>query len=384
MKSFTRLHVSGFRRLQSVDLEMRPLAVLIGANGSGKTSLLDVLSLLASSASGDLDEKVSDFGGINELLTLDRAKKLFLRVDMAYPPFAPFAYSLTLVPTHLSYKIKEEILVSQYQIETPPPIRWVLVFKDTIRFFNQSQTEIKPEWEINPMETALSQIPKSKDFIEPESFRKSLSTSTYYHFLDVSPRAPIRLPQPLRPATLPGRNGEDLVSCLFYMRETDRDRFEAIEATLRAAFPGFQRLEFPPVAAGTLALAWRDERFNTPLYLHQLSEGMLRFLWLATLLQSPGLTSFTLLDEPEVSLHPELLSLFADLLREASERTQVVVATHSDRLISFLKPEEVVVMDVEEDGMVTATWADQMDLQEWLKEYTLEELWRKRLLGGTA
>ena len=384
MKSFTRLQVRGFRRLRSIDLEMRSLAVLIGANGSGKTSLLDILSLLASSASGVLAEKVSDLGGINEILTLDRANEVFLRVDMAFPPFAPFAYSLSLVPDHLSYKIKEEILVSQQPIEQPPPIRYIFSFRGTTRYFDRSQVECKPDWELNPLETALSQIPKSKDFIEPESFRKSLSTSTYYHFLDVSPRAPIRLPQPLRPATLPGRNGEDLVSCLFSMRETDRDRFETIEATLRAAFPGFQRLEFPPVAAGTLSLVWRDERFNTPLYLHQLSEGMLRFLWLVTLLQSPGLTSFTLLDEPEVSLHPELLCLFADLLREASERTQVVVATHSDRLISFLKPAEVVVMDVEEDGMVTATWADQMDLENWLKEYTLDEMWRMGRIGGRS
>ncbi len=103
---------------------------------------------------------------------------------------------------------------------------------------------------------------------------------------------------------------------------------------------------------------------------------MLRFLWLAVLLQSPGLTALTLLDEPEVSLHPELLSLLAGLLREASHRrTQVVVATHSDRLIRFLKPEEVLVMDYAEDGTATLTWADQMNLAQWMEEYTLDELW---------
>src|SRR5207249_8027271 len=133
--------------------------------------------------------------------------------------------------------------------------------------------------------------------------------------------------------------------------ETQRPRFEAIEDSLRAAFPRFERLDFPPVAAGTLGLAWREHGFSKPLYAHQLSEGTLRFLWLATLLQSPGLTALTLLDEPEVSLHPELLSLLADLLREASQRTQVIVATHSDRLIRFLQPKEVVLIDQTEDGM---------------------------------
>jgi predicted ATPase len=188
----------------------------------------------------------------------------------------------------------------------------------------------------------------------------------------------------MRPATLPGRNGEDLVSSLFYLRETERNRFEAVEDALRAAFPRFDRLDFPPVAAGTLALAWRETGFSKPLYMHQLSEGTLRFLWLATLLQSPGLTALTLLDEPEVSLHPELLSLLADLLREASNRTQLIVATHSDRLIRFLQPEEVLLMDSNDDGMSTVKWANELDLGKWLKDYSLDELWSNGRLGARA
>jgi predicted ATPase len=221
-------------------------------------------------------------------------------------------------------------------------------------------------------------------FQQPEDFRNRLSSSTFYHVLNVDPRSPVRLPQPLQPATLPGRNGEELVSCLFYLREAERDRFEAIEDTLRAAFPRFDRLEFPPVAAGTLGLAWRETGFSKPLYMHQLSEGTLRFLWLATLLQSPGLTALTLLDEPEVSLHPELLSLLADMLREASNRTQLVVATHSDRLIRFLQPKEIVLIDADEEGMSTLKWADDLDLDAWLKDYSLDELWSNGRLGARA
>jgi predicted ATPase len=187
----------------------------------------------------------------------------------------------------------------------------------------------------------------------------------------------------MRPSQLPGKDGEDLVSSLYYLREADPDRFEAIEDSLKAAFPGFKRLDFPPVAAGTLAMTWRDSNFSKPLYMHQVSEGMLRFMWLATLLQSPGLTALTLLDEPEVSLHPELLSLLAGLLREAAaQRTQIVVATHSDRLIRFLEPSEVAVMDSAEDGTSILTWADRLDLEHWLEEYTLDELWRSGRLGA--
>jgi predicted ATPase len=129
-------------------------------------------------------------------------------------------------------------------------------------------------------------------------------------------------------------------------------------------------------------MTWRENSFSKPMYMHQLSEGTLRFLWLSALLQSPGLTALTLLDEPEVSLHPELLSLLAGLLREAAQSKQIVVATHSDRLIRFLKPEEIVVMDAADDGTTTLTWADKMNLEEWLKDYSLDELWSNGRLGG--
>jgi predicted ATPase len=168
------------------------------------------------------------------------------------------------------------------------------------------------------------------------------------------------------------------------MREADRDRYEAVEDALRVAFPGFERLDFPPVAAGTLAMTWKDSNFSRPFYMPQLSEGTLRFLWLATLLQSPGLTAVTLLDEPEVSLHPELLRLLAELMREASARTQLIVATHADRLVRFLEPNEVITMDLEEDGTVRANWADQLDLDAWLEEYTLDEVWRRGRMGGRS
>jgi predicted ATPase len=237
-----------------------------------------------------------------------------------------------------------------------------------------------PNWDFNPFESALSQVPKM--FQEPEKFRKRLASSTHYHVLDVSNRAPVRLPQQMRDAELPGHDGEDLVSCLYTIRETDSDRFETIEATLRAGFPAFERLNFPPVAAGTLAMTWKDRTSKTPFYMHQLSEGTLRFLWLVTLLQSPGLTAITMIDEPEVSLHPQLLSLLADLLREASQRTQLIVATHADRLVRFLKPSEVVAIDVSDDGVAQATRADDLDLDKWLEEYTLDEIWQMGRIGG--
>lgn len=381
---FRVLSIHGFRRLYDVELLLRPLSVMIGANGTGKTSILDVFSLLAKSAQGKLSESISELSGLSSILTYDRAEELRLGITMTDNSYGPLEYELALKPQAVSYAITEERLCEHirgvmevfYHINSQgPDIKYYEVDSDTV-----VQKPLRPSWEYKPFETSLSQVPKM--FQHPEEFRNRLSSSTFYHVLNVDPRSPVRLPQPMQPATLPGRNGEELVSCLFYLRETERNRFEAIEDALRAAFPRFDRLDFPPVAAGTLALAWREKGFSKPLYMHQLSEGTLRFLWLATLLQSPGLTALTLLDEPEVSLHPELLSFLAELMREASSRTQLVVATHSDRLIRFLKPEEIVLMDADEDGMTSLKWADELDLEAWLKDFSLDELWSNGTLGA--
>ena len=130
------------------------------------------------------------------------------------------------------------------------------------------------------------------------------------------------------------------MSYLYYLREADRDRFENILDSLRVAFPDLEDLGFPPVAAGMLTMTWKDKKFSNPLYVHEFSEGTLRFLWLTALLQGPNLSTTTMIDEPEVSLHPELLNLLVDLMREAARRTQLIVATHSDRFIRFLELEE--------------------------------------------
>lgn len=378
---FTELGVKGFRRLKDVSIEMRPFCALIGANGAGKTSFLDALWILASSAQGKLNESLSELGGLASILSYDGDEELTLHISKEVVHHQPLEYSLAINPGGTGYRISSESLTQLRQGYQDPFIH-IQTTNSQIQYFDPKQKLVRPNWEYNPFETALAQVPKM--FQDPEIFRNRLASSTFYHVLNVGPRSPVRLPQPMQPSKLPGRDGEELVSCLYTLRESDRNRFDAVEDALRAAFPAFDRLDFPPVAAGTIALAWRDTRYSKPLYMHQLSEGTLRFLWIVTLLQSPGLTAMTMIDEPEVSLHPELLSILSELLREASKRTQLVIATHSDRLVGFLRPEEVLCLDGNEDGSTAATWGDSLDLNSWLAEYSLDELWRMGRIGARS
>ncbi len=392
MSKFERISIKGFRCLQQIDLEMRDLVVMIGANGSGKTSFLDAMSMLSASASGKLHESLQSKGGLNEILTRGRAEKLQIGILAKALDQESLTYFLAISPKGLAYEISQEHLTKQpisvneivsYHF---PMIgdnliskRYIEAYGLNIKYFREDDAILSPNWELNYLETSLSQVPKM--YQEPEHLRKNLASCTYYGALDVSRISPIRLPQTMRPAKLPGVKGEDLVSCLYDLRESDRDRFEMVENIISAAFPDFERLNFPPVAAGTISMTWKDRNFSQPIYVHELSEGTLRFLWLVALLQSQSLTKITLLDEPEVSLHPELLRHLVYLMREASKYTQLIVATHSDRLIRFLEPREVLICDLE-DGEAKMTWADTLDLDKWLEDYSLDQLWAMNVLGG--
>jgi predicted ATPase len=382
MYKMNHIKIGGFRRLKDLNLPIRPFMVLIGANGVGKTSFLDAYSLLSASAAGGLNSKLSQFGGVSSVLFRDKADSISLFVNMNVPGNKPLEYELSLTPKGAGYAIFREVL-SQY------PENYTGVFKHIdskdgdIRYFEIDKEHlVRPNWEHNPFETSLFQVPKM--FRQPEELRRILGSVTQYHVLDVGPRSPVKLPQQMKPADLPGADGEDLIPFLYYLRESNRERYDAIEDSLRAAFPNFESLSFPPVAAGMLTLTWKEKNFRKPFFMHELSEGTLRFLWLISLLQSPVLSTVTLIDEPEVSLHPELLSLLSDLMREAAQRTQLIVATHSDSFIRFLEPKEVVVMDSDDDGCTTAKWGDTLDLDEWLKEYSLDEVWRMGRMGGRS
>ncbi len=381
MYRLNQIKISGFRRLLSLDLEMRPFMVLIGANGVGKTSLLDAINLLSASAAGKLSSTLSQLGGFANVLTRDKAEELSFSVNVDVPEYSPLDYTLSLGTQGVDYVISKENLAQKIEGQERPFMHIASLNGDVLYADVESEEKlVRSERKPNSRETFLSRVPRM--FEQPEELRRALSSVTQYHVLDVGNRAPIKLPQLLTPSTSPGVDGGELISYLYNLRESDRDRFDWILDTLRAAFPDFEDLSFPPSAAGMLMMGWKDKKFSRPLYAHELSEGTLRFLWLVSLLQSPNLPTVTMIDEPEVSLHPRLLNLLAELMREASDRTQLIVATHSDRLVRFLQPEEVVVMDMNEEGCTSATWADSLDLDEWLTEYSLDEVWRMGEIGG--
>ena len=382
---FTQLSVKGYRSLVDVLLPLRPLNVMIGPNGSGKTCVLEVFQLVKDAMQENLLEALERLGGLHAVLSRilggpDRLK-IALEVDVqSERSQEPMCYRFELAPRDVGYVIPFERLEWQWDPQAEKPYCYIDAHYEDVRYADpDSGSLISPTWDYHPFDLALSQVPRM--YAEPEALRNALSRTRTFSFLDVGPRAVVRLPQPLTPMTRPGPNGANLYSALYNLRALHRDTYSLLEEVLSLGFPGFRQLEFPVVGAGQVTMAWYQDELSGPLYPSELSEGTLRFLWLATVLLSPQPPPITLIDEPEISLHPELLKLLAGLLPDAATRGQLFVATHSSDLVRWLQPQEVLVLDKIE-GQTRFTWADTLDLEEWLREYTLAELWLMGTLGG--
>ena len=174
---FERLRVKGFRRLADVEFDLRPLTVLIGANSVGKTSLLDVLTLLARSAQGALSATIAEYSGLGAILTYGRAEELTVGLTTSVREQKPLDYVLRIRPKGNAYVVEDELLS---QLRQPlPPLKLIDSHGIDVRYFEVDEYSlVRPTWEHNPLETSLSQVPKM--FREPEEFRRKLASSTYY------------------------------------------------------------------------------------------------------------------------------------------------------------------------------------------------------------
>lgn len=393
---YLQIQVKGYKSLANVTLNLHPLTVMIGPNGCGKTSLLEVFQLLKEGALGQLSAAITNLGGFNNILshTAGASSKLevFFKAADLSQTIDSVSYNFTLEPRAMGHAVALERL-QWHRLNSDLPYHEIQE-ESNINIspeFHEDEKQSKGKGDHEIQESNIGpELMLAQSFLwdadpEPKSLREVMTKMLALSVIDVGGRAPIRLPQSLTPANAPGRNGETLFAALYNLREskTSRSAYERIEETLRLAFPNFDRFELPVVGAGYITLTWHEKGLTIPLYPNQLSEGTLRFLWLTTLLLSPEPPPLILIDEPEVSLHPELLQILAALLRDASARTQLLVATHSSDLIRWLQPDEVVVID-KQDGKSTFTWADDpaLDLEKWLQEYTLADLWYMGNLGG--
>jgi predicted ATPase len=217
--------------------------------------------------------------------------------------------------------------------------------------------------------------------------RDAVTNWSVFHFHDTSETAPVKAVADLDDNRLLRRDASNLAAYLFMLRETQPTAYAQIVAQVRLAAPFFDDFVLQPSRLNTtkIKLEWRQRGSDAYFDGHSLSDGTLRFICLATLLLQPSLPSLVLIDEPELGLHPFAIQLLAELFREASTRSQLIVATQSVTLLNQLDPEHLIITEHDGARTTAARLSDRLtneQLDEWLHDYAIGELWEKNVLGG--
>ncbi len=360
-----------------VNLEMRPLNVLIGPNGSGKSNLIDIFSLLAA-APHDIQEPLRTGGGFREWLwkapgpgTLrPRVEARFGKASAPGPryvlEFDPLLGSLDEAFEWDGVPRGELLAVSN---EIPRTLRWGDDTVDTQRVAK-----------LEPTQSLLSKPHLAGRHAAVQAISEDLGSIRIYRDWDSGRHSVLRRPQPTdaRNDQL-ASDGSNLGLILSALRREPAVK-ERLLTALRRLYDGITDFEVI-VQGGAVQIFLHEGARAIPAM--RLSDGTLRYLCLLAVLCHPTPPSLVCIEEPELGLHPDIIPGLADLLREASEHTQLVVTTHSDLLVDALTeaPESVVICEREERGTQLRR-LDTDRLRAWLGKYRLGELWMSGELGG--
>ncbi|HEY6728645.1 MAG TPA: AAA family ATPase [Polyangiaceae bacterium] len=354
------IEIRGFKSIRECALDLRPLTLLIGGNGSGKSNFVQVFGLLHEVVVGRLQAFVQRQGGPECLLHF--GQKTTERIEIGLR-FGQNAYRLILAPTQADSLFIDEELCYFWLTDHAKP------YEEGI---GTAQ-----------LESQLQSVAKRRPGRVASYVLESLSSWRVYHFHDTSQTAKVKQLCDIDDNAVLRQDAANLAPFLWRLRDTAPAQYAQIVSTIRDVAPFFHdfQLRALPLSPGKTRLEWHERGSDTYFNAHSLSDGTLRFICLATLLLQPNLPATVLLDEPELGLHPYAIQILAGLLRAASHRTQVIVSTQSVTLVNQFEPADIVVVE-RSGGASTFRRANESEVSEWLDDYGLGELWEKNVLGG--
>ena len=361
MPALESISIKGFKSIREVEVKLRDINVLIGANGSGKSNFLGAFSLLHAIRTGNLQRYIASAGGADKILHFGSRVTEKIRMHICF---------------------QEQL--NEYEIALAVGDADTLFVDEESAYFagDKYQFPIQESFWSHSSEATISD--RNSSGIE-RNVRRHLGGWWVYHFEDTSRTSPLRQTAQLNDNRHFHFNGSNLAAYLYLLREKHEDSYRFLRNTVRLVAPFFDDFVLEPLALNedTIRLEWKHVGSDAYFNVSSLSDGTLRFIALAALLQQPKelRPSVILLDEPELGLHPYAITMLASMVKSASVDTQVILATQSPILLDYFEPEDVLVAD-RVDGATEFRRLSSDNLAIWLKDYSIGELWEKNYLEG--
>ncbi len=361
--SLDNISIKGFKSIRSLDnFTLNNLNILVGANGAGKSNFVSFFRMLRAMAEEGLAAYVTENGGADGFFFGGPQETSFISARLK---FGKNEYEFDLTAT-----VKNDLMV-RHEIA-----RYSEADKPVVYNGGRLESQLI-SWK--DKQSKYGNYPSVEAHIYD-----SVSSWIVYHFHDTGSTAPMRRDHSVRNKWGLMQDAGNIAAFLLHLKKAEKDVYRKIVEIIQIAVPFLDDFILKPEKKGqneVVRLEWRQKGSSYPFQPWQLSDGSIRFICLVTSLLQPNPPATIIIDEPELGLHPFALEVLSGLLQETALRTQVIVSTQSAALLNNFQPAHIVVVDREKGASVFKR-LDAQALSDWLKDFTLGELWQKNVFDG--
>ena len=326
MSKLNRIRLEGFRSVKSMSLDFRPLNVMIGANGAGKSNIVAFFKLMNELMGGRLQKHIGSTGGASA--NLHFGPKITLQME-----------------AELDFETDSGTDV--YQMRLFHAARDMLIFaEETLSFLRKGWDHPQKNQLGAGHKESLIGEEAAKDEPVAKALRYLLNRCRVYHFHDTSPESGIRNNCYVSDSRWLMPDAANLAAVLYQLKMDNEAVYRRIVGTIHQVAPFFDDFDLEPTSAKRIILNWRHRASDGVFGPDQLSDGTLRAICLIALLLQPksDLPVLIVVDEPELGLHPYALNVIGSLFRAVSHHTQVLISTQSCTLLDSFEPEDIVLL----------------------------------------
>lgn len=390
-RQLLELSVENFRSLRRVTVPLGPLNVLVGPNGAGKSNLLEVFRFLADVINTDLQPAIDLRGGFSEVAFWGGEKaptSIQVSLKATWTTYssvgAPDEYSLRVGHTARGLTRRESFQFKRTQGRG----RRITISGKKASVIDTGRDAGQQEIGINALSSGLSTLPRLSDDrggTEVATVARQLASFRVFDVEVNAARQPSRFAR--RSFEALDDDASNLAGFLLNLRSSDEDAWSRLVDDACDVLPQLDGIEFeyPSGPAREVVVVLRERGLRQTTQLADASYGTIRLLGLLALLYDPNPPALTCVEEIDHGLHPQALALLVERLREASERTQFLIATHSPALADRLRPEELIVCERGDEGSSVIPAVSTRRIEEIVEQsegLPLGELWFSGALGG--
>ena len=357
-----KVTIKGFKSIESLEeFQLKSLNIIVGANGAGKSNFIAFFKLLSALIDGNLNRFIRDSGGAVDQL-FGGPKKTKKMEFLTHFGSRGFRFNLVSTPNN------------------------DMAIEDEARFYSGGTSGW---WNLGDSSTGDSHmVAEVKNTTSNARYSQpvydAITSWKIYHFHDTSATASMRGYEIIQDNKVLRRDASNIGAFLLKLKTNHHNEYKEIVNAIKLVTPFFDDFLLDPIKHGekeVVNLSWLQKGSDYPMQPYHLSDGSIRFICLATALLHPSPPATIIIDEPELGLHPAAIAILAELIKAASERTQVVIATQSPELINYFSIEDIIVAN-RKNSATTFTRLDEKDYEDWLEDYSVGELWNKNIIVG--